>query len=94
MKRILIRGGRVMDPSRGIDEETDLLLEGGRVRAPSGGPADEIFDARGLVVAPGLIDMHVHLREPGGEEAETIETGSASAVAGGFSSVACMPNTT
>ncbi|MHC4600969.1 MAG: dihydroorotase [Planctomycetota bacterium] len=94
MKRILIRGGRVVDPSQGIDEEVDLLLEGGRIRAAGGGPADEIIDARGLVVVPGLIDMHVHLREPGGEEAETIETGSASAVAGGFASIACMPNTT
>ncbi|MCU0722549.1 MAG: dihydroorotase [Planctomycetes bacterium] len=93
MKRILIRGGRIVDPSRGIDETGDLYLEDGRIRTSAKRPADEVIDAKGLVVAPGLIDMHVHLREPGNEDEETIESGSMAAVAGGFTSVAAMPNT-
>lgn len=94
---VLIHGGRVIDPSRGIDEVTDVLLEGGLVRGigrdlgrPDGA---EHLDATGLVVAPGLIDVHVHLREPGQEERETIATGAASAVAGGFTGICAMPNT-
>jgi dihydroorotase len=93
---ILIRGGRVIDPSQEIDEVTDLAIAGGRVAAlgrAAPRSADQIIDARGLIVVPGLIDMHVHLREPGQEERETIATGTAAAVAGGFTAVACMPNT-
>ena len=93
----LIRGGRVIDPSQEIDETTSLLLVDGHVAAvgrnAGGGDADEVIDAGGLLVAPGLIDMHVHLREPGFEHKETIATGTAAALAGGFTAVACMPNT-
>lgn len=99
MATLLIRGGRVVDPSQGIDRVDDLLVRDGLVVAVGNsgaqpvGKADETIDAAGLVVAPGLIDMHVHLREPGREEDETIETGTRAAVAGGFTSVACIPNT-
>ncbi|MFI4893225.1 MAG: dihydroorotase [Phycisphaerales bacterium JB058] len=96
-KSILIRGGRVIDPASGRDETADVALEAGRVRAigPALPPSDaQIIDAEGLLVVPGLIDPHVHLREPGGEHKETIETGSRAAVAGGFTTVCCMPNTT
>jgi dihydroorotase len=92
----LIRNGRVIDPSQEIDRIADLWIEGDRI----GGigefgsrSADHTIDATGLIVAPGLIDMHVHLREPGREEDETIATGTAAALAGGLTSVACMPNT-
>jgi dihydroorotase len=95
MTRILIKNGRVIDPSQKLDRVTNILLDTGKVAAydvPSDVQAD-VIDAAGSIVAPGLIDMHVHLREPGREEDETIETGTASAVAGGFTSIACMPNT-
>jgi len=95
-KSILIKGGRVIDPSQEIDEHTSVAIKEGKIvaigdKAPKS--ADEVVDAAGMIVAPGLIDMHVHLREPGFEESETIETGTAAAAAGGFSAVACMPNT-
>ncbi|OHB70733.1 MAG: dihydroorotase [Planctomycetes bacterium RBG_13_63_9] len=95
MKSILIRGGRVIDPSQQMDRVTDLLIEDGRIAAYDGGRGgqQQTIDAAGKIVAPGLIDMHVHLREPGREEDETIETGTAAALAGGFTSVACLPNT-
>ena len=93
---LLIRGGRVVDPSQGLDEVLDLLLEDGKVAeigsAVDGGSA-EILAADGMVVTPGLIDVHVHLREPGQEYKETIESGTRAAVAGGFTAVACMANT-
>jgi dihydroorotase len=96
-KRLLLKGGRLVDPAAGRDGEVDVLLEDGRVATigvalPA---ADaEVFEMkRGWVIAPGLIDIHVHLREPGQEHKETIATGAAAAVAGGFTAVACMPNT-
>jgi len=95
-RALLIRNGRVIDPSQQIDEKTDLLLADGQVAAlgrQATGPADEVIDAGGKIVVPGLIDMHVHLREPGFEDKETIESGTAAALAGGFTAVACMPNT-
>lgn len=92
---ILLEGGRVIDPSQNLDRVTNLLIEEGRIAAydavATGGEA--VIDAAGKIVAPGLIDMHVHLREPGREEDETIHTGAAAAVAGGFTSIACIPNT-
>ncbi len=97
MTPILIRGGRVIDPSRGTDGLADVLLEDGRISAVGRGVvADEgatIIEAAGKVVAPGLIDLHVHLREPGQEDLETVSTGAMAAAAGGFTAVCAMPNT-
>lgn len=93
---LLIRNGRVVDPSQGLDAERDVLIEDGHVAAIESKIERkdiEIFDARGLIVAPGFIDLHVHLREPGQEGSETIETGTCAAAAGGFTSVCAMPNT-
>jgi len=94
---LLIKNGRILDPATSTDAVMDVLLDGERIAevAPTGKlSADaEIFDARGLIVAPGFIDMHVHLREPGQENSETIETGTRSAARGGFTAVCCMPNT-
>jgi dihydroorotase len=96
MKRLL-KGGRVIDPSQGIDGICDVLIEDGRIaglgRDLPAGTASVVEVPRGLVVCPGFIDMHVHLREPGQEHKETIGTGTAAAAAGGFTAVACMPNT-
>jgi dihydroorotase len=96
--RFLLRGGRVVDPANGRDGFFDLLVDGARIaRVGRDLPADgaRIVEVpSGLVVCPGLIDMHVHLREPGQEHKETVATGTAAAVAGGFTAVACMPNTT
>jgi len=95
MPSLLIQNGRVIDPSQQMDRVTNLLVENGRVSAydVAAGRQDRVLDAAGKIVAPGLIDMHVHLREPGREEDETIQTGTAAALAGGFTSIACMPNT-
>src|SRR5262249_15073242 len=96
MSRLLIKNGRVIDPAAGLDAQADVLVEDGRIAAVRPGiSADdaETFDAAGAIVTPGFIDMHVHLREPGIEHAETIETGSKAAAAGGFTSICCMPNT-
>jgi dihydroorotase len=95
---LLIKGGRVIDPASKLDAPMDLLLREGRVAevaAPGKvrGAADQKFDARHLIVAPGFIDIHVHLREPGQSYKESIATGTAAAAAGGFTSVCCMPNT-
>jgi dihydroorotase len=93
----LIRGGRIIDPSRNTDEVSDLILADGKVQASGrdlGHPDDAlVLDASGKVVAPGLIDVHVHLREPGQEDLETVATGAMAAAAGGFSAVCAMPNT-
>ncbi len=98
MESLLIQHGRVIDPAAGIDHEMDVLLRDGRVAAvaPAGklrGQAQQTFNARGCIVAPGLIDLHVHLREPGQQHKETFLTGTAAAAAGGFTSVCAMPNT-
>ena len=92
---IYIRGGRLVDPATGRDEVADLFIRDGRIiPRPAALPPDAAcLDARGLVVVPGLIDLHVHLREPGGEEAETIETGARAAARGGFTTIVAMPNT-
>ena len=95
--KLLLRGGRVIDPAASRDGEFDVLIDSGRIaRIAKGLPAegaDVLPLAAGWIVAPGLIDIHVHLREPGQEHKETIATGTAAAVAGGFTAVACMPNT-
>jgi dihydroorotase len=95
MPSILIQNGRIIDPSHGIDRMTNLLIRDGKIAGydvpPNG--QDRIINAAGKIVSPGLIDMHVHLREPGREEDETIASGTAAALAGGFTSIACMPNT-
>ena len=97
MKPLLIKGGRVIDPASKLDRTADVLLVegkvaevGARVAAPEGA---EVLDAKGCVVAPGFVDLHVHLREPGREDVETIATGARAAAAGGFTSVCAMPNT-
>jgi len=96
--RIVIHGGTVIDPANNLEAVCDLLIEDGLIRGidkPGSffGAGDTGIDASGLIVAPGLIDMHVHLREPGYEYKETVLTGTQSAVAGGFTAVACMANT-
>ncbi len=98
---LCLRGGRVLDPARGIDRAQDLWIENGTIAGwGEDAPAAlrsrkdvEVIDVRGAVVCPGLVDIHVHLREPGQEDKETIETGTRAAVRGGFTAVACMPNT-
>jgi dihydroorotase len=95
---LLIKGGRLIDPAAKIDALMDVLLRDGQVveiasPGKTRGAAQETFDARGLIVAPGFIDLHVHLREPGQGYKETIASGTAAAAAGGFTSVCCMPNT-
>src|SRR5438067_8073940 len=93
---IVIKTGRVIDPASATDRVADVLIVDGRIAgvAPNlASPAAEVFDATGMIVAPGFIDIHVHLREPGFEHAETIESGSRAAAAGGFTSICCMPNT-
>ena len=96
---LLIKNGRVLDPTSKTDAVRDVLLDGetiSEIAAPgkiSRANGAEVFDAAGLIVAPGFIDMHVHLREPGQENSETIETGTKAAARGGFTAVCCMPNT-
>jgi dihydroorotase len=94
--KALIKGGRIIDPSRDVDKTADLLIEDGIIGSVEDGlevEGAEVFDASGLVVAPGFIDLHVHLREPGEEYKETIASGAQAAVAGGFTTVCAMPNT-
>src|ERR1700677_3796890 len=93
---LLIKNGRVIDPAAGIDAALDVLIDKGAIaKVGTGISAEgaEIFDAAGLIVAPGFIDLHCHLREPGQELSETIETGTKSAARGGFTAVCTMPNT-
>ena len=99
MSDLLLKGGRLIDPANGLDETADLLIVGGKVAAigtdaPGQAPDGSAeVDATGKVVCPGLIDIHVHFREPGQTAKETIGTGAAAAVRGGFTTVVCMPNT-
>lgn len=97
--KVLLKNGRLIDPAAGVDAEVDILIEEGKIAEISGvinknTAADaETINASGLIISPGFIDIHVHLREPGQEHKETIATGSKAASAGGFTSIACMPNT-
>ncbi len=96
MSRLVVKNGRVIDPASNLDRVCDVAVEDGLIQHIGenlSAPGAEEFDASGLIVAPGFIDMHVHLREPGFEHAETIESGSRAAAAGGFTSICCMPNT-
>jgi len=99
-QRVVIKGGRIVDPANRVDRIGDLVIEIGCIASiePEGkakvGSDDRVFDAMDCIVCPGLIDPHVHLREPGGEQAETIASGAGAAVEGGFTTVCCMPNTT
>ncbi len=97
MKNLLLKGGRIVDPSQNVDVVGDLLIENGKVKAigkVASLPKDcPVVDAKGLVITPGWIDMHTHLREPGANQKETILTGTQAAAAGGMTSIACMANT-
>ena len=96
MSTLLIRGGRVIDPANGRDEIADVFVQDGKIHEIGTQlkvEADDVLDANGLVVTPGLVDLHVHLREPGREDKETIETGGKAALAGGVTTVVAMPNT-
>src|SRR6201995_1914788 len=96
---LLLTGGRVIDPASNLDAAADVLIVGGKIAAVGPDAASkapektERVDVKGLVVCPGLIDLHVHLREPGQSAKETIATGTAAAARGGFTSVVCMPDT-
>src|SRR5579871_847424 len=97
MNSLLLTGGHVVDPANHLDSPADVLILNGKISAVgknlSAPAGTEHFDAKGTVVCPGLIDLHVHLREPGQTAKETIATGTAAAARGGFTSVVCMPNT-
>lgn len=97
MASLLIAGGRVIDPASGLDQFADVAIADGKIAAIAPGlaraPAERVIDAEGCLVTPGLVDPHVHFREPGQELKETVATGSEAAVAGGFTTVCCMPNT-
>ena len=92
-----IKNGRVMNPATGLDEVTDLWIQDGKILAygerEEFGQPEEVIDASGCIVAPGLVDVHVHFRDPGLTYKEDLETGSAAAAAGGFTTVVCMANT-
>src|SRR5438128_3846321 len=92
---LVVKNGRLVDPARKVDAVADIVIRSGKIQSIGSATVPEIpvFDATGLIVAPGFFDIHVHLREPGTEEAETIATGGSAAIAGGFTAVAAMPNT-
>jgi dihydroorotase len=94
---LVLRGGRVLDPSRGLDERADVLIRDGQIAAVGSGlgtpDGADVRDVHDQVVAPGLVDLHVHLREPGNEDVETVATGARAAAAGGFAAICAMPNT-
>ena len=96
---LFIKGGRIIDPYQDIDGKYDILIPQGKIGLiekdidPDRAKGCDFIEASGKIICPGLIDMHTHLREPGREDKETIATGCAAAIAGGFTSVACMPNT-
>ena len=99
MKPLLIHGGHIIDPSQGIDEVGSLLITEGKISQLGKGeittpqPSFDVLHAQGLIVCPGFIDLHCHLRQPGFEEKETIATGTQAAARGGFTTICCMPNT-
>src|SRR5579862_3747662 len=102
MKSVLLRGGRVVDPSQGMDEMADVFVTNGKIETigprlgieqPYSDSNLETIDCSGLIVSPGFIDVHCHLREPGREDVETIASGARAAAAGGFTAVCAMPNT-
>lgn len=93
MTDILIRNGRIIDPAAGRDETGDILIRGGKITEAAPAKDASLIDAKGLVVCPGLVDLHCHLREPGDEDKETIASGARAAARGGYTTVCCMPNT-
>lgn len=96
MVSLIIKNGRVIDPTQKLDQVSDVYIEDGkisRIASDLQAPANQVLDASGLIVAPGFIDIHVHLREPGREDEETIQSGSEAAAVGGFTAICCMPNT-
>ena len=95
-KKYLIKNGRVIDPANKTDEVLDIFISGGKIDKIGKKldvKADEVINAESRIVTPGLIDMHVHLREPGREDEETVKTGTRAALKGGFTGILCMPNT-
>ena len=92
---VLIKGGRVIDPANGLDQKADVLIEEGRITRvePGINGADQVFKASDRLVMPGMVDLHTHLREPGQEHKEDIDSGTRAGAAGGFTTVCCMPNT-
>ncbi|MEO0156092.1 MAG: amidohydrolase family protein, partial [candidate division WOR-3 bacterium] len=96
MNSLLIKNGRVIDPKSKFDRITDILIEGNKIQKIERNlkiDADKIIDASGMIISPGFIDLHCHLRDPGRPDEETIESGSRAAIAGGFTTICCMPNT-
>ena len=95
-KKYLIKGGKVIDPANKVNAVLDIFVSEGKIEKIGKDlsvKSDEIIGAKGKIIAPGLIDMHVHLREPGREDEETVLTGSRAAIRGGFTGILCMPNT-